>query len=506
MSPPRAPRAGPPTAPASPPTSETAAPPSLRAVLALRPVLLGLVLVLVTRVVFWWIVPTPGEDAYITFRFARNLLAGGGAVFNPGERVMGYTSPLWMVWSAAGIALLRDPATWSRLTLLLADGVTLLALAALLEWTASRAAVWCFAVMFGLWPFFSAVSASGMESGAMLALLALGGWLVARRSSWAGPALGALALIRPEGVLCAGLLAVWANARARLIAGVLAAAGFAAIALYYGSPIPQSVLAKAAVYGTPGPLQSKAWWDWVLPFDLAGWPTLGDTAQLWTLRLLLGPGALAGLLALRRSRALPLVLAGLAVWTAYIVTGATYFFWYLTIPATLVVFLAAAGMPRIARGPWLYVAATLLILGAWTYQPRFYRGRAAVERGVFGPVATRLATHARAGESVFLEPLGIIGWTNASLVMHDEVGLVAPWVARRRTTGPGWYADALEHYRPDWVVMRGQFIVDQRQFSGRTAPFRDSTEFRRAMSVFRLDYPSMDALTAEGLVLLQRTR
>ena len=32
------------------------------------------------------------DDAYITLRYVRNLLAGDGLVWNPGERVEGYTS------------------------------------------------------------------------------------------------------------------------------------------------------------------------------------------------------------------------------------------------------------------------------------------------------------------------------------------------------------------------------------------------------------------------------
>jgi len=41
------------------------------------------------------------DDAYITYRYARNLAAGVGPVWNPGERVEGYTSFLWMVLLAA---------------------------------------------------------------------------------------------------------------------------------------------------------------------------------------------------------------------------------------------------------------------------------------------------------------------------------------------------------------------------------------------------------------------
>lgn len=37
------------------------------------------------------------DDPFITFRYARNLLAGLGPVFNPGERVEGFTSPLHLL-------------------------------------------------------------------------------------------------------------------------------------------------------------------------------------------------------------------------------------------------------------------------------------------------------------------------------------------------------------------------------------------------------------------------
>lgn len=40
------------------------------------------------------------DDAYITFRYARNLATGYGPVFNPGEKVEGYTNPLWTAFMA----------------------------------------------------------------------------------------------------------------------------------------------------------------------------------------------------------------------------------------------------------------------------------------------------------------------------------------------------------------------------------------------------------------------
>ncbi|MCX7840525.1 MAG: hypothetical protein N2559_13895, partial [Anaerolineae bacterium] len=35
------------------------------------------------------------DDAYISFRYAQNALRGHGLVFNPGERVEGFTNFLW---------------------------------------------------------------------------------------------------------------------------------------------------------------------------------------------------------------------------------------------------------------------------------------------------------------------------------------------------------------------------------------------------------------------------
>ena len=41
------------------------------------------------------------NDAFISFRYARNLLEGHGLVFNPGEYVEGYSNFLWVLELAA---------------------------------------------------------------------------------------------------------------------------------------------------------------------------------------------------------------------------------------------------------------------------------------------------------------------------------------------------------------------------------------------------------------------
>lgn len=54
-----------------------------------------------------------GDDAFISFRYARNLAEGHGLVFNLGEKVEGYTNFLWTVLFAPLIKLGLDPAQTS---------------------------------------------------------------------------------------------------------------------------------------------------------------------------------------------------------------------------------------------------------------------------------------------------------------------------------------------------------------------------------------------------------
>ena len=52
-----------------------------------------------------WSVHPQLDDAYISYRYALNLVEGRGLVFNPGEYVEGYTNLLWTLLVAGGLAL-----------------------------------------------------------------------------------------------------------------------------------------------------------------------------------------------------------------------------------------------------------------------------------------------------------------------------------------------------------------------------------------------------------------
>ena len=55
-----------------------------------------------------------GDDAYITFRYARHLVDGHGLVYNVGERVEGYSNFLWTLWCALGLRLGVSAESWAN--------------------------------------------------------------------------------------------------------------------------------------------------------------------------------------------------------------------------------------------------------------------------------------------------------------------------------------------------------------------------------------------------------
>ena len=66
------------------------------------------------------------EDAFISFRFARNLVEGYGLVWNPGEPpVEGYTNFLWLMLAALLLRLGLDPVIGSQVWGVAASLVTL---------------------------------------------------------------------------------------------------------------------------------------------------------------------------------------------------------------------------------------------------------------------------------------------------------------------------------------------------------------------------------------------
>lgn len=306
------------------------------------------------------------EDAYISFRYARNLINGDGLVFNPGaERVEGITNLLWTLVVAGGswISGLSLPGVAVALGLL-CGGLTLVVayrwcyeelvgggLSTLTAYVAALAAP----SLLVLAPGFAFYSASGLEVSLFALLITAGLYLLTRARSEGGLAsgstvLGLAAMTRPEGALvltfgaaASALISKGSSAGERLRGFALAALPGAAVILaftawrlyYYGSPIPNTAFAKA------GGVEVMQNWGWPYLIEAAG-------ANLFHIAWLL---ALVGALLDRGllGRALgPLCLV--PVWSAYVVyAGGDYMpFQRFVVPLLPFIYvLAVAGFARI---------------------------------------------------------------------------------------------------------------------------------------------------------------
>lgn len=224
------------------------------------------------------------DDAFISYRYARNLVEGRGLVFNAGERVEGFSNFLWVVLTAIGMKFGLDPIAWTRaIGASCYIGIVLVATAIGKNLTRSSAGALGVALILGGSTALCGSALSGLETGLYGFLLILALWMTGHRrlltASWC---LGLAALTRPEGVGIVALTTAffvlrvlwkrssWGDAiRLAAPASVMIAGLMGFRLIYYGHWVPNSVAAKSAMLT----LFSQADWPgrFKLIFNRAGW-------------------------------------------------------------------------------------------------------------------------------------------------------------------------------------------------------------------------------------------
>ncbi len=324
-----------------------------------------LALLLAHAAVYWFLT----DDAFISFRYARNLRLGHGLVFNPGrERVEGYTNFLWVLLLAGCDALGVPPEVAANLLSLAAT----VALWGLVVWFVLRVCPpsgrrrWMALVPLVLLASTRSVavwSTGGLET-RLFEALAIGGLFrlvvevrtqaEGRRS---GPPVAALllalaTLTRPDGLVIAvaafGAAGLYLDATGRLrwraLGGWIGAYGLPVAAhllfrrLYYGDWLPNTYYAKVG---------GRVWWS-------MGWTYLGALALEYAIYLWV-PFLVAGVVRhLRRgSGFVPLLfLAVAAAQTLYVAAVGGDHFEYrpLDILFPLFFLLICEGARHLARG------------------------------------------------------------------------------------------------------------------------------------------------------------
>jgi len=225
----------------------------------------GLVAILILAGVHSWSRAFLIDDAFISFRYARNLVEGRGLVFNPGERVEGYTNFLWTLLSAAAIRAGIDPEIAMPPV---GIACSVLALCVLFLWGRALGlpgpAALVPPAMLAVNRSWAAWATGGLETRMFTLLVLATGWLLCRERTGhdmrRSPPLSALAaglacLTRPEGWLVAAVAAASLPWRARAAgsgrriawcatAALIAGAHLAWRVAYYGGLLPNSFHAK----------------------------------------------------------------------------------------------------------------------------------------------------------------------------------------------------------------------------------------------------------------------
>lgn len=287
------------------------------------------------------------DDPFITYRYANNLAHGLGFVYNPGERILSTTTPLFTLLLALVSFVTPDLPRIANLI-----GAISIAMGGLLLWDLSRTWKTPLVGWAGLllYPTFTLpLITLGSETPLYIALCLGAIAFYARQRYSAAAALAALAtLTRPDGILVAIVLGAHFLLRIRrpvpwkslLIFGGLLIPWFLFAWLYYGYPLPVTLAAKQqqgtlAVSQTfaPGMLWILDWYN--------------DSWQYWLEAAL----AMLGVYWLvRKAPQWTLLLAWTATYfVSYTILGVSRYFWYYAPLVPGYISLIGLGLTAIAQ-------------------------------------------------------------------------------------------------------------------------------------------------------------
>ncbi|MED5371550.1 MAG: hypothetical protein VX899_11080 [Myxococcota bacterium] len=250
--------------------------PSVRAFIALS---CGLAVAGLALQVAWL-----SDDALITLRHLQQLAGGNGPVFNIGERVQGYTHPLWFGVLAACQALGAAPWRSAMVLGLVFSGVAVAGWAGMLlqkgEGSAqSLVLAGVTTLLLGTSESWLAFSTSGLENSLSHALLIGVAWELSQRGFqrpfvlsllWALLGLNRMdmaAAALPSALLLARELKTPKRWLQAALGGLPMLAWLAFATLYYGDPLPNTARAKVGIFPSTADAIAQGWvylQDWVV--------------------------------------------------------------------------------------------------------------------------------------------------------------------------------------------------------------------------------------------------
>ncbi len=461
------------------------------------------------------------EDFFITFKHSKNLVEGSGLVYHPGERVHGFTSvintllPAFFYW-ITGESFLST--IWlyriASIAALVAGG--LFFLREIQKQYPENLAIPLFFTLFFAFQIKTIMfTANGQEAGFMMLFL-LPSIVFAFKGfktnwQWAGLCWAGLIYTRPDGVVYILLLTLTAiiagqsRSKEELISIIKAGAvctiiylpWFIGAWLYYGSPIPHTITAKSGMGGNftadiiyslqtiiasvpyigiqaaePTYHLFGGWPYWIKVYAFISWlissiywlmpvnDRLGRFVSLLYTLLILYLSYLQF-----RGAVYPWYFPPVEIMAAFILSTAIYHISYrLVTPAIIPTYLISISV--------LFASTSIFFMSLTqiTVQQEIIETNHRKEIGLW------LNKNKQDNDSVFLEPLGYIGYySNAK--MYDWPGLVSPEVvAAEKNKKTGQYANIILTLKPTWLVLRPNTIP----------PLNQTTWFKKQYKVAKI--------------------
>lgn len=471
----------------------------------LQPLPLIFILAVVVRVIPG---PRTVDDAYITFRYAQNLLSGHGLVYNPGEAVLGTTTPIYaLLMAGLGLITGGSQASFPILSMIvnaLADGVTCWLLIRLGERFGQRRAGIAAAAVWAIAPWSVTFAIGGMETSVFVMFLTATFYFHSDGRPVAAAAAASLSILtRPDALIAVLPIIVERirksvrrqghlspiqriGSREVLIFSIPLIGWFVIGTMYYGNPIPNSLLAKVAAYHLPqeagfirllqhyatpflGHLTFGTWW-------------IGAGLLLFPILFALG----AVMILRRRVDAWPLFIYPWSYLIAFAIANPLIFRWYLTPPLPIFFLGIFLGIERISRDvkrPLLSIIASvvfiLLTLRGWTLRPNHGPTRPAPEMAyiqlelVYKDVAEELDDHILPSQTLAAGDIGALGYFTGAHIL-DTIGLISPQVLTYYPIPESYYAinyaippALITELKPDYLVIlevygRNALLLDEK--------------------------------------------
>ncbi len=437
------------------------------------------------------------DDPFITYRYAQNLLAGSGFVYNPGQYVLSTTTPLFAFLLALFGNIWPDLPHLANLI-----GAISLGLGGLLIWDLAHTwrSPWVGWTGLLLYPIFPlVVTTLGSETPVYLALCLLTIVLYARKAYvWTAVAGALAALARLDGVLVVLPLCIdylLTERRQLQLTGTVeaklktptAAAPLERhrLVLRYSGQLDGArvVVLWLPISGYPG---SQAISGHLSDQPkIRGWFFIRAGDLRFLLALLGGGGVcLIGLayLILRNRRWWILPAWTLLYFIAYVLLGVTSYFWYYAPLVPGFVVLVGLGIAALGNSAlpttddsshsdqvrnWFVRNRNRLVAASFVFILLFFQVRdlARFARNpdarysIYKEIGQWLDEHTSKDESVGALEIGIIGYY-AQREMIDFAGLLQPAVAEHLigaqdySAAAGW---ALREYQPDYIVLQADF-------------------------------------------------